>query len=140
MDSFTPEKRSEIMSKIRSKDTRPEFIVRKLLHKLGYRFRIHSKALPGKPDIVLKKYRTAIFINGCFWHHHKGCKRSNWPKSNKDYWIPKIKRTIQRDSESHKKLQILGWNVLVIWECETKKTENLFEIIRNIDIEKNLIV
>jgi len=137
MDSFTPEKRSEIMSKIRSKDTGPEFIVRKLLHKLGYRFRIHSKNLPGKPDIVLKKHNTVIFVNGCFWHHHEGCKRSNWPKSNKDYWIPKIKRTIQRDSESLKKLVNLGWNVIVIWECETKKTEKLFESIKKVDTEKD---
>ena len=140
MDSFAPKKRSEIMSKIRSKNTRPEFIVRKLLHKLGYRFRIHSNILPGKPDIVLKKHNTVIFVNGCFWHHHKGCKRSNWPKSNKDYWIPKIKRTIQRDSDSQKELVNLGWNVLVIWECETKKTEKLFEIIKKIETEKDYIL
>ena len=108
-------------------NTKPEIIVRSILFKLGFRFRLNGKVskkymakgkLPGKPDIVLAKYKTVIFVNGCFWHHHEGCKRATWPKTNKDYWVPKIKKNITRDKENIEKLEKLGWNVYIIWECE----------------------
>ena len=113
------------MSLIRSKDTAPEIIVRKLLHSLGCRFRLHKKGLPGKPDIVLKKYKTVIFVHGCFWHQHKRCKRSNIPKSNRVYWKPKLSRNIKRDIQHKTDLKKLGWKTIVIWECETKPIEKL---------------
>lgn len=119
-DKITREQRSNNMSRIRSGNTQPEIIVRKLLHRMGYRFRIHRDDLPGKPDIVLPKYRTVVFVHGCFWHSHPGCKRAVMPKSNIDYWHPKIERNKQRDLDNTKKLVSLGWNVCIIWECETK--------------------
>lgn len=108
-DHLTKEKRSWNMSRIRSKNTKPEIIVRSLLHRAGYRFRLHRKDLPGKPDIVLPKYKTVIFVHGCFWHRHKGCKRSNIPKSNKEYWIPKIQKNTKRDKIHYKSLIKDGW-------------------------------
>ena len=110
------------MSRIRSKNTNPEKVVRTLLHSQGYRFRLHLKGLPGKPDIVLKKYNTVILVNGCFWHQHKSCKRANIPKSNKEYWIPKIERNKKRDKRNIKEIKSLGWRVMVLWECEIKKS------------------
>lgn len=118
------------MSRIRSANTKPEIIVRSALFKLGFRFRLSGKVsekycpngcLPGKPDIVLAKYKTVIFVHGCFWHHHAGCKRASWPKSNKEYWIPKIKINIIRDRKNIKELKKMKWNVEIIWECETKE-------------------
>ena len=117
------EKRSWNMRLIRSTDTKPEIIIRKLLHSLGYRFRLHKKSLPGKPDIVLKKYKTVIFVHGCFWHQHKKCKRSNIPKSNRAYWKPKLTKNIKRDEQHKLILKKLGWRTIVIWECETKDLE-----------------
>ena len=110
------------MSRIKSKNTNPEKVVRTLLHSQGYRFRLHLKGLPGKPDIVLKKYNTVILVNGCFWHQHKSCKRANIPKSNKEYWIPKIERNKKRDKRNIKEIKSLGWRVMVLWECEIKKS------------------
>ena len=124
-DRFSTTTRSEIMSKIRSKNTVPEILVRKYLHSLGYRFRLHDKNLPGKPDIVLKKYRTAIQVRGCFWHQH-GCKFSNSPKSNKAYWLPKLKKNKERDKISDRKLKKIGWRLIVLWECKLQK--KLFDI------------
>ena len=115
-DRFSTATRSEIMSKIRSKNTAPEILVRKHLHRLGYRFRLHDKKLPGKPDIVLKKHRTAIQVRGCFWHQH-GCKFSNSPKSNTSYWLPKLEKNKERDKLNDKKIKKLGWKLIVIWEC-----------------------
>jgi len=115
-DRFSTATRSEIMSKIRSKNTAPEILVRKHLHSLGYRFRLHDKKLPGKPDIVLKKHRTAIQVRGCFWHQH-GCKFSNSPKSNTSYWLPKLEKNKERDKLNDKKIKKLGWKLIVIWEC-----------------------
>ncbi len=124
-DNLTKEKRSWNMSRIRSKDTTPELIVRSLLHRMGYRFRLHCKDLPGKPDVVLSKYKAVIFVHGCFWHGHKGCKRSNIPKSNRGYWVAKIRKNIDRNKKHRKALRKLGWGVIVIWECECKHISKL---------------
>jgi DNA mismatch endonuclease (patch repair protein) len=117
-DVFTKEKRSEIMSSIGWKDTKPELLVRKYLFSKGYRFRIHQKNLPGKPDIVLKKFNTVIMINGCFWHGHENCKEYKIPKTNSDFWKMKIEKNVKRDNSNHEKLINLGWRVIVIWECQ----------------------
>ena len=119
-DTKTPAERSENMSRIRSIDTKPEEIVRKYLFNHGFRYRKNDKRYPGKPDIVLPKYRTVIFVNGCFWHMH-GCSRSRLPHSNQEYWKPKIKRNIERDAENKQKVEKDGWNVIIVWECELKK-------------------
>lgn len=135
-DDKTPEARSLNMSSIRSSETKPEVAVRKYLFSKGFRYRKNDKRLPGKPDIVLPKYTTVVFVNGCFWHMH-GCSRSRLPKSNLDYWTPKIQRNIERDKEEHSELKRLGWNVIVVWECELKKKvfeqrmEQLCNEIRN---------
>jgi len=125
MDTVSKEVRSRNMSAIRSKNTKPESVVRSLLFALGYRYRLHRKDLPGKPDIILKKYNTVIFVHGCFWHQHKKCKRANIPKSNKKYWIPKLERNVKRDRSHNTKLKKQGWKVLVIWECEIKDSERM---------------
>lgn len=119
-DTKTPAERSENMSRIRSTNTKPEEIVRKYLFSHGFRYRKNDKRYPGKPDIVLSKYRTIIFVNGCFWHMH-GCSRSRLPRSIQDYWKPKIERNIQRDADNKQKLELDGWKVIVVWECELKK-------------------
>lgn len=119
-DTKTPAERSENMSLIRSTNTKPEEIVRKYLFSHGFRYRKNDKRYPGKPDIVLPKYRTIIFVNGCFWHMH-GCSRSRLPRSNEEYWKPKIERNIKRDAENKQKLEVAGWNVIIVWECELKK-------------------
>ena len=113
------------MSLIRSSNTKPEILVRKILHSLGFRFRLHQKSLPGKPDVVLKKYKSVIFVHGCFWHQHKGCKRSNMPKSNTAYWKPKLERNIKRDKHHKIELKKLGWKIITIWECESKNIEKI---------------
>lgn len=110
------------MSKIRSKNTVPEMIVRKYLHRKGFRYRLHDKKLPGKPDVVLPKYRTAIFVQGCFWHAHEGCKYYRLPKSNTDYWFKKIEGNISRDRLNQHALKKMGWNVIIVWECELKRS------------------
>jgi DNA mismatch endonuclease, patch repair protein len=124
-DSVSREQRSRNMARIRSRDTQPELIVRSTLHRLGYRFRLHKKSLPGRPDIVLSKHQTAIFVHGCFWHRHKGCKRCTTPKSNQDYWGPKLLGNKKRDTENYAALRKLGWHVLIVWECETKDSHTL---------------
>lgn len=111
--------RSRMMSGIRGKDTQPEMIVRRALHKAGYRFRLHRKDLPGKPDIVLPKYKTAIFVHGCFWHGHD-CKHFKWPKTRPEFWREKIGKNVERDRMAIAELEKLGWNVKVVWECEVK--------------------
>lgn len=113
------------MSRIRSKDTKPEIFVRKLLHQNGLRYRLHCKDLPGKPDISNKSKKFSIFVNGCFWHQHFGCKRSNIPNSNKDYWVPKLERNIQRQKESLNSLKEMGYKTFIIWECELKNSDEL---------------
>ena len=121
-DIYSPSKRSEIMSKVRDRNSKAELAVRSLLHNLGYRFRLHRKDLPGKPDIVLPKYNSVIFVHGCFWHQHKNCARSRLPKTNKEFWRSKLNRNVERDIENETKLIADGWKVLCIWECETKKS------------------
>lgn len=119
-DVHSPEIRSYNMSRIRSKDTKPELIVRKYLFSKGFRFRLHDKALPGKPDIVLPKYKTVIFIHGCFWHGHEGCKYFVAPKTRTEWWLKKINTNISKDLENQDLLKLDGWGVLIIWECELK--------------------
>ena len=119
-NEISSEKRSKIMSHIKGKETSIEIKVRKYLYLHGFRYRKNDKSLPGTPDIVITKYRAAIFVNGCFWHKHD-CGRFVWPSSNTEYWIPKINRNVERDKQNHKKLIDMGWKVLIIWECELKK-------------------
>jgi DNA mismatch endonuclease, patch repair protein len=109
------------MSRIRSKNTSPEIILSSLLHRLGYRFRLHVKGLPGQPDIVLPKYKKVIFVHGCFWHLHKGCRDGTIPKTQHEEWKPKLERYVERDKDHIKKLRKMVWNALVIWECEVEK-------------------
>ncbi|MDI9597566.1 MAG: DNA mismatch endonuclease Vsr [Atribacterota bacterium] len=139
VDHITKEKRSWNMRQIKSRDTKPEILVRSILHSLGYRFRIHKKNLPGNPDIVLPKHKTVIFVNGCFWHQHPNCNRANIPKTNEGYWHPKLIKNIERDRIAHKALSDLGWNVVIIWECMLKDREKLIDfILRN--LSKDCIV
>lgn len=130
-DIFSKNKRSEIMSKISAKNTKPEIILRKALFKRGYRYRINYKKLPGKPDIVLSKYKTVIFVNGCFWHAHANCKDAHLPKSNVEFWKKKIDSNIERDNRNIQQLKNMGWNILVIWECEINK-KNIDSLINRI--------
>ena len=121
-DVFDSKKRSEIMSRVRSVDTTPELRVRRLLHSMGYRFRLHRNDLPGNPDIVLPKYKTVIFVHGCFWHGCPICRHARIrPKQNSEYWNKKLDRTLERDKINISMLESLGWRVFIIWECETKK-------------------
>lgn len=113
------------MSKIRSKNTKPEIFVRSLLHRRGYRFRLHRKNLPGKPDIILPKYKAVIFVHGCFWHRHDGCKYTYNPKTRMEFWKNKFAENVQRDKLVQKKLIEEGWNVLIIWECELENLQML---------------
>ena len=128
-DTKTPAERSENMSRIRSTNTKPEEIVRKYLFSHGFRYRKNDKRYPGKPDIVLPKYHTIIFVNGCFWHMH-GCSRSRLPRSNQEYWKPKIERNIQRDAENQQKLEADGWKVIVVSKGTGKNSKYFIEIIR----------
>ena len=130
VDHITPEHRSKNMSRIKSANTKPEIVVRSLLHRLGFRFRKNVKTLAGKPDIVLKKHSAIIFVHGCFWHQHEGCKRANIPKSNQDYWKPKLERNVSRDKEHAEELKQKGWRILTIWECEIKDLQKLEAKIR----------
>ena len=120
-DSLTPQQRHYCMSRIRGKATKPELLIRRWLWSHGYRYRLNVKSVPGKPDIVLRKYRTAIFVNGCFWHGHDGCSKYTIPKSNTDFWVAKVQRNRERDQKEYKALQEAGWQVVVIWECQLKK-------------------
>ena len=120
------------MRRIRFKDTRPEKAVRSLLHRLGFRFRLHPSKLPGKPDIVLAKYNTVVFVHGCFWHRHPGCAQATTPASRQDYWIPKFQRNVERDERNRRSIRQLGWDVITVWECELKKPEVLAERLRSL--------
>ena len=120
-DLFTAKQRSAIMAQVKSGNTTPEMTVRSLLHQMGFRFRLHDRALPGRPDIVLARYRTVVFVNGCFWHGHKGCPRAARPTSNLSYWNRKLDRNISRDETNRQRLRALGWRILVLWECEISR-------------------
>ncbi len=131
MDNHTKEVRSYNMSRIKSINSKPEELVRKYLFSQGLRYRKNVKRLPGKPDIVLSKYKTIVFVNGCFWHGHKGCRYFVMPKSNTEYWNKKIDNNVKRDELVYQQLSELGWNILVVWECELKsdKRENTLEYL-----------
>ena len=129
-DTFSKSVRSRVMSRIKSRNTKPEKMVRSMMHSLGYRFRLHDKNLPGKPDIVLKKHQVAVFVNGCFWHQHKGCCKAAKPKSNNEYWDKKLSRNTERDLLNMKSLKSLGWKCFVVWECETKDKQALQKEIK----------
>ena len=133
MDRLTKEKRSWNMSRIRSKNTKPEIRLRSLLHKAGYRFRLHARKLLGTPDIVLPKYRTVIFVHGCFWHRHNDCANSTMPKTRIEFWESKFKTTVERDQDKIEKLRLAGWRVIIVWECELDKNDGL--LIRRISEE-----
>lgn len=125
MDTLSEERRSWNMSRIRSRNTKPEVFVRSLLHRMGYRFRLHVSSLPGTPDLVLPRYKTVIFVHGCFWHRHSGCKYSYTPKSRIEFWKRKFEKNIEADKRAVEELKELGWSVFVIWECELADTETL---------------
>jgi len=136
LDTLTKEKRSWNMSRIRSNDTKPELKVRSFLFRQGFRFRLHVKDLPGKPDIVLRKYKTAIEIRGCFWHRHDGCKDATTPSTNASFWKEKFRKNVERDQRTEKALKDLGWRLLVVWECELKdpfSLETLPDKIKQVD-------
>ncbi len=123
MDVFEPEKRSEIMRRVKSTDTKPEIVVRKILHAMGFRFRLHRKDLPGSPDIVLPRYRKIVLVHGCFWHGHNCPAGRKIPKSNVEYWLQKLERNRLRDTKNLARLNESGWDVLVLWECEIRSPE-----------------
>lgn len=125
MDTISPAKRSALMSRIRSKDTKPEMAVRSMLHALGYRFRLHRKDLPGRPDIVLPRHRKIVLVQGCFWHGHN-CRLASHPKSNAGYWSAKISGNRARDARNRATLEMQGWKILELWECEIHKPEQLY--------------
>ena len=124
-DTFTEQQRSQLMSRVRNRNTVPEVRVRSLLHQMGYRFRLHRKDLPGTPDIVFPKYRKIIFVHGCFWHGHNQCKRGKRPETNTDFWNTKINKNITRDINAQKSLLDSGWSVTVVWECEIADIKGL---------------
>lgn len=123
MDDLTEQQRHKNMQHIKSRNTKPEEVVRKYLFSQGFRYRKNDKRYPGKPDIVLPKYHTVIFINGCFWHQHNGCRYAVIPQTKTDYWIPKLKRNVERDQENYSALQADGWHVIIVWECQLRTKE-----------------
>lgn len=132
VDRLSPSARSANMARVRGKNTRPELLVRKQLHRLGYRFRLHRKSLPGKPDIVLPRHRLALFIHGCFWHRHEGCRRATLPQTRPEFWRAKFQATVQRDIRQRAALEASGWRVAVIWECETRNVEKLYKRLASV--------
>ncbi len=125
VDTVSPARRSEIMSRIRGKGTKPELLVRSVAHRLGFRFRLHQKKLPGSPDLVFPGRKTALFVHGCFWHRHQGCRHCYVPKSNILFWREKFKKNVLRDQRARTGLEEMGWRVSVIWECETADSNRL---------------
>jgi len=125
MDVFSTQKRSAVMARVRAKNTAPERSVRSLLHGLGYRFRLHRRDLPGTPDLILPRWRTVVFVHGCFWHQHPGCKGADRPTSNRPYWDKKLDRNVVRDTLNRRLLENLGWKVIIVWECQTKDADKL---------------
>lgn len=129
MDTLSPEERSERMSRVRGSDTKPELAVRRLIHSLGYRYRLHDRSLPGRPDIVFPKRRKVIFVHGCFWHRHPNCKLARLPKSRREFWIPKLEANAKRDAQHLARLAAMGWQAMVVWECEVRGDSGLSERI-----------
>jgi len=127
VDRVSEEKRSWIMSRVGSRDTKPEIIVRCFLHAKGFRYRLHNKNIPGKPDLSNQKRKIAVFVNGCFWHRH-GCKRTTTPETNKEFWLKKFHKNIKRDRENIKRLKKDNWMVIIVWECEVKNLESNVEL------------
>ncbi len=125
MDVFTPEQRSAVMARIQAKNTAPEMIVRRIVHGLGYRYRLHRRDLPGTPDLVFPRLSKIIFVHGCFWHQHRGCQFAYKPTSNSSFWKRKFSENAMRDDRAVRKLRALGWNVLIVWECQTRETVKL---------------
>jgi len=130
MDSLSPERRSANMSRIRSQNTLPELTVRKILHAMGYRYRMHVRELPGKPDIVLPRLRRIIEVRGCFWHQHLGCIDSHIPRSRGTYWLPKLTRNQLRDEKNKVRLRKLGWKLLIVWECQVQNSQRLLKRLK----------
>lgn len=131
MDTLTIAERSERMSRVRSKDTKPEMVVRSLVHRMGFRYRLHDSKLPGKPDLVLPSRGKIIFVHGCFWHRHgASCEYTRWPKSKLDFWKPKLEQNHQRDKMVRRQLRKAGWKVLVIWECQLRNSDKLAKRVR----------
>ena len=124
-DRLTKERRSWNMAQIRGKDTKPEVLVRSVLHRMGFRFRLHGKDLPGRPDIVLPRYRAVIFVHGCFWHRHRGCRNCTTPTRRREWWIKKLEGNVVRDRFQEQALRKLGWRTMVVWECETEMPDAL---------------
>jgi DNA mismatch endonuclease (patch repair protein) len=120
-DKLSKKRRSWNMSRIRGKDTKPEMVVRSALHRMGFRYRLHVRKLPGCPDIVLTKYRTVVFVHGCFWHRHRGCRNCSMPTNNREFWRAKLEGNAVRDKTNARALRKQGWRVIVVWECETKR-------------------
>ena len=131
MDRISKGHRSWNMSRIKSGNTKPEIVVRSLLHNMGYRFRLHRKDLPGKPDIVLPRYKSVIFVHGCFWHRHKGCKNATSPKTKKIFWREKFIANVERDRKVQKELKSLGWSIQIIWECELSDPEKVKKYLKS---------
>jgi DNA mismatch endonuclease (patch repair protein) len=130
VDSLSPTERSKVMARVRSKNSRPELFVRRLVFALGYRYRLHAKDLPGHPDVVFRKLRKVIFVHGCFWHRHAGCALARFPKSRLDFWVPKLEGNKKRDKRNEGALRRHGWKVLTIWECQLKSLARLSVRIR----------
>lgn len=131
MDTFSAADKSLRMALVKGKDTRPEMVVRRLIHGLGFRYRLHEKSLPGKPDLVFRKRRKVVFVHGCFWHRHENCRLARLPKSRVDFWMPKLNRNRERDAENVARLSELGWEALVIWECEITRVDLLEQRIKD---------
>jgi DNA mismatch endonuclease, patch repair protein len=129
-DTLTVKERSQRMALVQGADTRPELLVRRLIHGMGYRYRLHAKELPGRPDIVFRKRRKVIFVNGCFWHRHQNCRLARLPKSRSEFWLPKLEGNRQRDAKNIAALKAAGWMVLVIWECELGDRQSLVERLK----------
>ena len=130
IDRLAPAERAKLMARVKGKDTNPERMVRSLIHRMGYRFRLHRKDLPGRPDIVLPRHKKIIFVHGCFWHQHSGCARSKRPASRPEFWNAKLDRNVERDKEVQTALRQRGWDILIIWECDLKIRENLIKMLR----------
>jgi len=131
-DQFDTATRSMVMRKVRRENTAPEMIVRRALHRMGYRFRLHRRDLPGRPDIVLPKYKAVVFVHGCFWHGHPGCRRAIRPTSNVEFWNDKLDRNIERDRKAVASLEYAGWRVLIVWECDAKIGAALEDMLRTL--------